>query len=353
LHAKYVGIPQQPIELPSGAQLQTFAAVMGTNLHQRPGLAVVSGLHGNECNGVAICHQMIRLLSDMPPHAFEGRVIIVPAANPLSLGLGQRLWPVGGLNVDFNRIFPGDKAGDAVERLASELLDLLLGLSMCVDIHSGCTELDLLPHCRTYPWRIPQGERRQMADAIAGKADLLNLPVLEWRDRRMDASSRATLAEVLLERGTPAVVIEGGTTFTLDDEFCRQCVSGLLSLMIGEGILDADIAQDRMPVTGGYTPLSVLSSEIRPVLAPHGGLFRRRSEERANELTLGMWVDEGMELGTLSWPIDAQQKVEDKIAVTSAGHLLALRRMPIVAADDVLALVCTEGDWRRRITVLE
>ena len=57
-------------------------------------VAFVSGLHGNELEGVYICHLLVNRLKELQriqPEAFLGEIHIYPAVNPQATAYGTRL----------------------------------------------------------------------------------------------------------------------------------------------------------------------------------------------------------------------------------------------------------------------
>jgi predicted deacylase len=69
-----------------------------------PKVAVLAGVHGNELEGLYVCHRLAAWLEDLAsshPEAFLGQVELVPAMNPLGLDTLQRLVPV--YETDLNR----------------------------------------------------------------------------------------------------------------------------------------------------------------------------------------------------------------------------------------------------------
>ncbi len=100
---------------PSGQRVEILKQFF-PSLRKRPvkRVAFVSGLHGNELEGVYICHLLTKHLSELQrtqPEAFQGEVHIYPTVNPQATAIGTRLWPF--LSIDYNRQF-GEAHGNSL-----------------------------------------------------------------------------------------------------------------------------------------------------------------------------------------------------------------------------------------------
>src|SRR5512137_1128771 len=101
-----------------------------------PRVAVVSGLHGDELEGLYVCHRLaawLEALQKACPAHLLGTVELYPAVNTLGLDTLTRGLPV--FDTDLNRAFPGSTGGPLPERLAAALMEELAGAALVVDIH--------------------------------------------------------------------------------------------------------------------------------------------------------------------------------------------------------------------------
>ena len=94
-------------QTPSGQRVEILKQSF-PSLRKRPvkRVAFLSGLHGNELEGVYICHLLSKHLSELQrtqPEAFQGEINIYPSINPQAIAIGSRLWPF--LSIDYNRQF--------------------------------------------------------------------------------------------------------------------------------------------------------------------------------------------------------------------------------------------------------
>ena len=114
-----------------------------------PRLAVVSGIHGDELEGLYVCHRLaaaLEALEKTRPEALLGSLELYPALNPLGLDTLTRAVPIYG--VDLNRNFPGDAGGLLPHRIADAAMRALAGAALVVDLHASNVYLREIPQVR-------------------------------------------------------------------------------------------------------------------------------------------------------------------------------------------------------------
>ena len=111
-------------------------------------VSLVAGLHGDELEGLYICHRLMETLKILEEqNAFKGEVHIYPAVNPQALETGTRLWPF--FSVDINRTFGETNAPSLVTDTSRTLLeDLKSHSDLVVDFHASNLHLMELPQIR-------------------------------------------------------------------------------------------------------------------------------------------------------------------------------------------------------------
>ena len=86
-----------------------------------PRVCIVSGIHGDELEGLYVCHRLARRGSRRSragaPARSRGSIELYPALNPLGLDTLQRRVPI--YDVDLNRELPGPRPGLLPQRLAA------------------------------------------------------------------------------------------------------------------------------------------------------------------------------------------------------------------------------------------
>ena len=89
----------------------------------KPRVSFVAGLHGDELEGLYLCHKLLRYLKELEisnPEAIQGQINIYPAVNPQALENATRLWPF--FSLDVNRTFGSGQ----IDSLAVETSQILL-----------------------------------------------------------------------------------------------------------------------------------------------------------------------------------------------------------------------------------
>ena len=113
-------------------------------------IAFISGLHGNELEGIYLCHLLISYLKALKisqPEAFRGEVNIYPAVNPQAISTGTRLWPF--FLIDINRQFGNNNGNSLPTQSTKELLnDLKTTADIVVDFHASNLHLKETPQIR-------------------------------------------------------------------------------------------------------------------------------------------------------------------------------------------------------------
>ena len=121
------------VELPVGEKLKIVKnRLEGTN----PGfkrIVIVSGIHGDEFEGQYISYETARRIKENP-ELLQGTVEIYPALNPLGLDIASRVIPK--VNMDMNRIFPGDEKGTVMEKVAAAIVNDIAGADICLEVAS-------------------------------------------------------------------------------------------------------------------------------------------------------------------------------------------------------------------------
>lgn len=281
-----------------------------------PRVAVVAGIHGDELEGLYVCHRLIAWLENLlkrDPTALLGSVELYPAVNTLGLDTLTRGLPV--FETDLNRSFPGSPSGPLPERLAAALMTALSGAALVVDIHASNIYLREIPQVRInqdFELLLVPIARRMNLDLIwlHGAATVLE----------------TTVAHSLNSRGTPCLVAEMGVGMRITPEYCDQLVAGILSVWKEIGVLAPDVT---VPETD-HTPLVADDSNVHYLNAQTSGMFMPSTPH---------WTDvrRGELLGTIVSPFSSDVLSEVRSPVD--GILFTLREYPLVYEGSLLARV--------------
>lgn len=297
---------------------QTFTAA-GDKPVKR--ISFVAGLHGDELEGVYLCHRLIETLQQLKntqPQAFKGEVHIYPAVNPQALDCTTRLSPF--FRNDMNRQMGNRNSTSFTAQLATALLNDLQSLSdIVVDFHASNLHLRELPQIRI----IEGFDKKLVPLASLCNVDLIwvhpSAPVFE-----------STLGYNLNRKNIPTLVVETGICLRIHQDFCEQILQGMIHLMRQTGVLELE--DPPQPVK---QPLLVNPRQVAMVQANHSGLF-------ISNVALGNHVNKGETLGKI---IDAVQgKILETITFPASGILFTLREQPVTYQGAALARIALKED---------
>ena len=281
-----------------------------------PRIAIVSGIHGDELEGLYVCHRLaawLEGLANQRPEALLGQIELYPSINPLGLDTLERLVPSH--HVDLNRNFPGHPQGLMPQRMAHALLEALNGATLVVDIHASNIYLREIPQVRI---------NEAFSAPLLPMAHNMNLDVI-WLHSAVTVLE-ATLAHSLNDKGIPCLVAEMGVGMRLTPAYCDQLVIGIIHNCKNLGVLAEDL--DIPPLS--HTPLIANDDNVRYLNAPTSGLFVPEIEH---------WIDvrEGQRLGSIVSPLQGQVLAE--VCSPCSGALFTLREYPLVYEGSLMARI--------------
>ncbi|AZO52368.1 MULTISPECIES: succinylglutamate desuccinylase/aspartoacylase family protein [unclassified Mesorhizobium] len=199
--------------------------VFSLNKGEGPRLLITGGNHGNELEGPLVARRLVEWL---PEAQTCGRVIVLPALNPLAVEAYSRNTPLDGLNL--NRVFPGRADGSVTERIAEAVSRVLLPMADTVfDLHSFGPTWDFPPAATTHPIADHNLMTRTVRMAEAFKLPL----TLVW-----DYNDTAGMFDILAHNhGKVFVCTEfGGGTVGADDLAIYEI--GVRNALIALGLVE-------------------------------------------------------------------------------------------------------------------
>jgi predicted deacylase len=288
-----------------------------------PRVAVVAGIHGDELEGLYVCHLLAAWLEELlrtDPHGLRGQVELYPAVNTLGLDTLTRGLPV--FETDLNRAFPGSSGGPLPERLAAALMMELSGAALVVDIHASNIYLREIPQVRI---------NQEFDDLLVPIARGMNLDLI-WLHGAATVLE-TTVAHSLNSCGTPCLVAEMGVGMRITPEYCSQLVAGILAVWKDLGVLAPDV---NTPETT-HTPLVADDSNVHYLNAQTSGMFISATSH---------WTDvhRGELLGTIVSPFRGDILSEVRSPVD--GILFTLREYPLVYEGSLMARVMARKGGR-------
>ncbi len=306
------------VETPVGSPVEIVRHTFSSHL-PKPAkrVSLVAGLHGDELEGLYICHRLIETLKNLEEqNAFKGEVHIYPAVNPQALETGTRLWPF--FSVDINRTFGQTNTPSLPSEVSKTILeDLKSNSDLVVDVHSSNLHLMELPQIRV----IKSFEKKLVPLAKFCNVDLI------WVHPHAEIFE-STLGYSLNHAKIPTLVIETGICLRIDKSYCEQIVFGILNLLQQTGTLESG-----EPLAEVTSPKVAQPEYVTMIQAENAGLFVKQTE-------VGQIITEGEKIGDLIDPVEG--KVLEEIRSPCSGLLFTLREHPLTSKGAPLARIAIE-----------
>lgn len=257
------GVEIPVARLPIGAEVALRATVVRGS-SRGPTVWLSAAIHGDELNGVAIIHSVLRKLDAM---TLNGTVIAVPAVNLFGLLNQSRYLPD---RRDLNRSFPGNRKGSLASQLAHLFMsEIVEHCDYGIDYHTGSDGRTNLPQIR-----CDTTDRTTLRLARAFGA-----PVILHSDIR-DGSLRGAATQL----NKRVLLYEAGEAH----RFCNRAISG--------GVLGTLRVLARL----GMVVDSPARKRVPPVLCRKSNWLRsRRSGFFELDAELGSRVQEHQVLGRI------------------------------------------------------
>ena len=284
-----------------------------------PKLLVTGGVHGDEFEPILAIRRLIRLFTDENP-LIRGQVTFIPVVNEAAFFRGHRCAGEDGL--DLARTCPGRPDGLLTEQVAFALSEKIRRADAYIDLHTGGTELSVLP-LTGYSLVSDPGileKQRRMAREF-------NLPVIWGTAANLEGRSLS----VARDAGVPAIYAEYlGSAFSTT-EGVDAYFEGVLNVMAGFGMLHRTQPASRVTqLVEDDRPGSGHMQVCHP--APIDGCFEP-------SFALGDSVVKGQSLGRV---VDLIGDVARPVASEETGRIIVRRTFPRVRAGDSVAVVIPE-----------
>lgn len=235
-----------------------------------PTVGISAAIHGNENTSAQIVRALWPVLRSAP---IEGRVLLLPVANPRAMAVNRRFTPVDELNL--NRHFPGSPAGWHTDQLAAAITrEFLDRIDVHIDLHAGTDR--------------PTVDYVYILNAEA-LSRAFGARVLYRPEPGVTGTTfTGTTKDVTIDRrGIPSVVVELGGGIVDQTPYVERGVEGVLNVLRTAGTL----AGDPTP-----PPSQIVVRGIQTIRPTQGGWLETEAPP------LGERIDEGDVLGRVVSP---------------------------------------------------
>lgn len=281
-----------------GSEISLPFAIIGKGSGKN--VTIIAAQHGNEWNGAFTCQMLYQALD---PEKMEGRVVLLPIANPPAFNQKSRVSSLD--DIDMNRVYGFAKKRKPTEHIASTIFEeFCLKADFVIDLHSGGPG--------EYVPVVELIEKRRMNEAKS-----LNLGHLMLRKK-----DHGSLVPNCEKAGVGAFSIEAGQALDLRHEFAQKITDGILNFLKHVRILkDEPATKEGQKV---YEKKIIFPSQI-------SGFFKSSVE-------LLDQVKKRQELCQI-WPLfsDNPKKVTSPVD----GKIIYLRRERIINNGDSIAHLVT------------
>lgn len=272
-------------------------------------ISIVTGVHGDELEGQFVCYEMIRRIRKTPG-LLMGTVDIYPVMNPLGMDSGMRTLP--GIDMDLNRMFPGNQDGGMLDKMAAQLETSLLGSDICIDVHASDTFVKEIPQVRISD---------EFEELLLPYAKHLNVDLIWINNTATD--HEATLSYSLSKVGVPALVIEMGLGNRINRQYGLQTVDGIFNLMKHMGLWAGEEIEVK-------APRIITNKDIEFIRASESGIFVPFGK---NDTV----VKKSDVLGEIIDPL--RGKVLNRVKAGYDGLVFTMREHPVVYEGALLARI--------------
>lgn len=288
-------------------------------------LSIVSGMHGDQVNGLYINSLLTRFLDGVvaghePDFKLKGQVQIFPVVNVHAVQSGERLWSFDDLDLDL--AFPGNDKGEGAEQIARSLYTHTVDSTHAVLLKTAHPHYEDAPHVQLVD---PNRASKKMAQSLG----------LEMVQELIPTSNfKLSLFYHWLENSIPSLILSAGKPGALDRPLGDALLDGLIDLMVHTGVLSTVRKKKEKPQLQIYPQAGQCH-----VVSSHAGLF-------IPEVPVGSFLKQGQKLGELRG-IYSGETLEEYSAPKD-GYLVTLRQYPVIYEKESIATLLTEkkpGFW--------
>lgn len=288
-----------------------------------PRLLITGAVHGDEFEPIFAIRRLVSYFQDQAtPPLSRGHLTLIPVVNEAAFLRGHRCAEDG---MDLARTCPGREDGTTTEQTAWQLSAAIRQANFYIDLHTGGTELSVLPLAgyMLHPNPHVLAQQRRMARAF-------NLPIIWGTSSELDGRSLS----VARDAEVPAIYCEYLGAAVCDPVGIDAYFNGCLNVMADLGMLErtraanlvAHVVENASPNSGHMQVCN---------LSPVTGYFE-------SHVKLGQQIAGGESLG-LVFPLDGS--APQSIIASESGLVIVLRTFPRVRAGESVGVILelTEG----------
>ncbi|MDH4200368.1 MAG: succinylglutamate desuccinylase/aspartoacylase family protein [Spirochaetia bacterium] len=259
-----------------------------------PNGVILSGIHGDELNGIPIIHKLIDALN---PEHMSGSLLLLPIANIPGFILHSRYLPD---RRDLNRLFPGQESGSEGSRIAFSIWkNFIEDADFGLDLHSASYNRWNYPHIRG---NMKIEKIRKMSSAFGASITIHSKGV------------KGSLRREAAMRGIPFILFEAGQINRFEPGITDIGVNGIIGVLSCLEMIEKSSGLNRPEPSSSYF------SKSQWIRAGGGGLF-------VPSIFPGDIVKKGEVLGDIH---SIQGEIRDQVKSDIDGRIIGFNLHPQV-----------------------
>ncbi|QQG46159.1 MAG: succinylglutamate desuccinylase/aspartoacylase family protein [Candidatus Niyogibacteria bacterium] len=187
-----------------------------------PTVWITAAVHGDEVGGAAVIHEVVKSVRQKP--LLKGALKAMPIMNPIGFEASTRNISV--IEEDLNRSFPGDKNGRLSERMAETIFSTITSTKpqLVLDLHNDWNKS--VPYLLIDPY---PGKEFKTTHYIARRlAFTSGFLMIQEED---ESDSFKTLSGSMIKAGIPALTLELGESYVVNEKNVRDGVSAIWRIL--------------------------------------------------------------------------------------------------------------------------
>lgn len=219
-----------------------LALMEAKSVRKGPTVWLTGVIHGDEADGLAIIHEVFRRIKHRPLRC--GSLYSFPLANQAGFETVSRHLPL--TDEDLNRCFPGDKNGSFTQRLAAAIFNAIIKTkpALVVDLHNDW--INSVPYVLIDLFsRRPPDVFYKRSIFFAQKTGFLTV---KEEEKKENDYLRKTLSGSLLCRRIPAVTLEFGGFYTVNEKNVEVGVRAIWNILSALKMVEPFYSRQSLPV---------------------------------------------------------------------------------------------------------
>lgn len=263
-----------------------------------PVILIVSGLHGDEINGIEISREFLEKVKKIE----KGTLIVIPVLNIYGFLFFSREVRDG---KDINRLFPGSPTGSLSSRIAHFFYNKIFPLaSAIIDLHSGGFERKNIPHIRCNF----QDKNSLIFASLFGLKTVVNADYIP-----------GSIRWLAKQHNIPCIVYEGGEALRLSKKAVKAGLTGLIRVLESFGMIKSHNSTPSQEKIEYFEKSKWLRSNV-------SGIF-------ISNVQLGSYVRKNATLGKI---VQLANQSIHEIKSSTDGLIIGINTNPMVFGGDAL-----------------